>query len=160
VKTILVIVALAFAGCTHESPQSLPNFAEVEPGVYRGGQPTARGWEDLKALGVQYDIKLDTNSEASDAGAAKAGIFVHFFPISLYEQTLGTPKPYVLEYAPWAIGPGTYIHCEHGQDRTGLIVGLYRLQVEHWTKARAYAEMRAHGFHPELLGLCRAWDNE
>lgn len=46
-----------------------------------------------------------------------------------------------------------FIHCEHGQDRTGLIVGLYRVFQEGWTPAAAYAEMKAIGFHPELVFL-------
>lgn len=54
----------------------------------------------------------------------------------------------------------TYVHCERGQDRTGLIVGVYRVKVEHWTKADAYQEMLKHGFHPILRGLCWSWQED
>jgi len=53
-------------------------------------------------------------------------------------------------------GLGTFVHCEHGEDRTGLAVGAYRIKVEHWTKPAAYQEMEAPGFHPLLRGLYRA----
>ncbi len=33
-----------------------------------------------------------------------------------------------------------YLHCQRGIDRTGLIVALYRVQVQGWTPAEAYAE--------------------
>jgi hypothetical protein len=38
-----------------------------------------------------------------------------------------------------------YVHCEHGRDRTGLVIALYRVRYEGWTAERAAAEMRAFG---------------
>jgi protein tyrosine/serine phosphatase len=46
-----------------------------------------------------------------------------------------------------------FVHCQHGQDRTGLIVGLYRVFSEHWSPADAYNEMLAKGFHQALFLL-------
>jgi len=45
------------------------------------------------------------------------------------------------------------IHCQHGEDRTGLAVGLYRVLVQNVAPKDAYQEMLDHGFHPLLLGL-------
>ena len=33
-----------------------------------------------------------------------------------------------------------YVHCEHGKDRTGLIIAIHRVQREGWTAEKAYAE--------------------
>ena len=46
-----------------------------------------------------------------------------------------------------------YIHCKHGQDRTGLVVALYRIFNEGWTPVEARKEMLQLGFHTMLLGL-------
>jgi protein tyrosine/serine phosphatase len=46
-----------------------------------------------------------------------------------------------------------YVHCRHGQDRTGLVVGLERVFIEGWDPADAYAEMLSYGFHTYFLGL-------
>ena len=46
-----------------------------------------------------------------------------------------------------------FIHCHHGQDRTGLIIGLYRVEAQGWAPAKAYQEMLVNGFHPNLAGL-------
>ena len=54
--------------------------------------------------------------------------------------------------------PGTFVHCSHGQDRTGLLVGLYRLK-QGWAKTNAYTEMLTNGFHPALHGLHEFWEN-
>ncbi len=44
-----------------------------------------------------------------------------------------------------------YVHCDHGVDRTGMVLAAYRIQVDGWTFERAYEEMRSHGFHEEWL---------
>lgn len=158
---LTVILALLLAGCAYPAPHGVPNLARVEPGVWRGGQPTAQGWAYLRSVGVKWDVKLNTEREGSDAGAAANGIQVMRLPITFTQQTLGAPDRATLSAAVSAIGSdGTFIHCSHGQDRTGLVVGLYRVRREHWTKAAAWAEMSAHGFHPLLRGLCWAWEGE
>ncbi len=40
-------------------------------------------------------------------------------------------------------------HCAAGVNRTGLAVGIYRLQNEHWTLEQVLAELRAHGFEDD-----------
>jgi hypothetical protein len=42
-----------------------------------------------------------------------------------------------------------YIHCEHGHDRTGMIVALYQVCFEHKSPADAYNEMLAMGHNPD-----------
>lgn len=40
-----------------------------------------------------------------------------------------------------------YLHCKHGQDRTGLIMGLYRFFADKWTAPQAWDEMLKLGYH-------------
>lgn len=136
----------------------IENFAEVEPNIYRGGQPTDEGWNALKAAGVAIIIKLNTAAEAQDVAAAALGMGVVYQPIDTAEQILFKPKRESVLTATSLIFPNTFIHCEHGQDRTGLIVGCYRVQFEGWKKEAAWKEMLDHGFHPELLGLTLFWE--
>ncbi len=46
-----------------------------------------------------------------------------------------------------------FVHCQHGADRTGTMVGIYREQVDHWDFARTYKEMRRYGFNPQWRKL-------
>ncbi len=38
------------------------------------------------------------------------------------------------------------IHCRGGSDRTGIVSALYQIEFMGWSKERARAEMRAHGW--------------
>jgi len=153
---------LSLSGCASVAPpHGIPNFSQVTTGVWRGGQPTAAGWEYLKSLGVKWDVKLNSEHEASDDGAKANGIEVIYLPITLVQQTIGKPKATTLNAAVSALErTGTFVHCQHGQDRVGLVVGAYRVKVEHWTKIAAYQEMQAHGFHPMLRGLYWSWQED
>ena len=51
-----------------------------------------------------------------------------------------------------------YVHCSHGRDRTGLIVGLYRVLHEGWQAKDAYAEMNTEGFRPLNRNLREFWE--
>jgi len=48
-------------------------------------------------------------------------------------------------------------HCQHGQDRTGLLAALYRVRYDAWSTARAWEEALELGYHPEFLGLDAGW---
>ncbi|HEY5041148.1 MAG TPA: hypothetical protein VIK53_04025 [Verrucomicrobiae bacterium] len=161
VNPMWLVLLFGLCGCaTHQISHGVPNLALVEPGVWRGGQPNSKGWEYLKSLGIKQDVKINTSHESSDALAVSNGMQIIYLPINFEQMTIGKPDVNKLNAAIASIKPGTYVHCEHGQDRTGLIVGAYRVKVEHWTKEQAYQEMLRHGFHPILRGLCWSWEED
>ena len=43
-----------------------------------------------------------------------------------------------------------YVHCLHGVDRTGTMIALYRMRMQHWTNSDALAEMEHFGAHSVL----------
>lgn len=137
----------------------IPNLFAVEQDILRGGQPSSVGWDYLKSQGIVCVIKLNTEEEGSDAPAEAMGMIVHRFPIPWWRQMLWRPKQSDLQAAVALMKPHTYVHCEHGQDRTGLVVGCFRLS-QGLTKDDAYAEMLVHEFHPALQGLQGRWNSE
>lgn len=155
-----VAAALPAAGAAIEG---IPNFREVSPGVYRGGHPTSAGWAYLKAKGVKTVVKLHLPSEGSDDEAVGLGMTVidASGPPSTLEDVLGAPKPDRIKLAVESLRDESlrpvYVHCLHGEDRTGLIVGLYRVLHDGRTKDAAYKEMRLYGFHRSLRGLRKVW---
>jgi hypothetical protein len=137
----------------------VPNFDRVEAEVYRGGQPTHEGWLYLKSLGVTNVVKLNRESEGSDAEAETLGMTIHRFPISYQQQILGRVSSNIVWHAVQYITPHTFIHCEHGQDRTGLVVACDRV-AKNTAKDAAEQEMLRHGFHKSLRGLWTFWEHQ
>ncbi len=160
---MLLFLVLLLVGCsTQPLIHGIPNFAQVEPGVYRGGQPTEEGWEWLRLQGVHYDIKLNTWAEAPEPYLFTNTFpaWIDYEPITLREQLIGI-NGYTIDCVVQTImdhkKEGVFVHCEHGQDRTGLVVASYRLKAENWIKADAEKEMLEHGFHKSLFGLWGYW---
>lgn len=119
-------------------------------------------------VGVKYILNLETSqgligdhSPLNEAMAAdKVGIRVYGHPLG------GILPPTVKELrdAVWFIvdKPDTvYVHCEHGHERTGMVIAAYRVLVERWTPYAAAKEALALGLHwvfiPWLIQLWRLW---
>ena len=158
-KTITLISLVTwFCGCASAPVMNgVPNLQRVDNDILRGGQPTPEGWLWLKNMGVTNVVKLDTEAEGSDAAAERLGVTVHHFPIPFSEQFFGPVNKDNLWGAVDCIQPHTYIHCEHGRDRTGLVVACWRLK-HGVPKPDAEREMIGLGFHKELFGLWHFWE--
>lgn len=137
----------------------ISNLFAVEQTILRGGQPSSAGFDYLKTQGITDIIKLNTDQEGSDDYATSIGLTVHKFPIPWWRQVVWRPAQSDLVSAVALMKPNSFLHCEHGEDRTGLVVGCFRLS-QGWTKNDSYAEMLAHYFHPALQGLQGRWNSE
>jgi protein-tyrosine phosphatase len=116
---------------------------------------------------VKKDIKLNHESEGSDNLATNYGIKIVYAPMppSNMLDSLGQPKRE--EYfrvineikKSLAKGEGVLVHCTHGQDRTGIVMGGVDLYIFHKTKKEAWDNMIKHGFHVEFIGLDSFWES-
>ena len=52
-------------------------------------------------------------------------------------------------------GP-VFLHCAHGSDRTGCLIGIWRVSHEGWSYDKAYEEMRKYFFGPKYTALSGA----
>jgi Tyrosine phosphatase family len=162
VMAVAALLLITFTGCKSlPVTNGIPNLRAVDSArnIWRGGQPTDAGWKYLKSIGVTNVVKLNEESEATDRTAITLGMGLHYFPISLPQQ-LGVERIYpgVVSSSAAAVKPNTYVHCEHGEDRTGLIVARYRV-LSGWSKPDAEKEMLDDGFHKVLHGLWEVWED-
>jgi protein tyrosine/serine phosphatase len=158
-------------GGVTELTSALTNFHEVDPGaVLRGARPTPEGVAALAKAGVHTLIDLqggdlESVSLRKVVGFAEAGEkpenidaeqkeveshgmrFVHLPLNSLHRLTPGEVSEVMaaLRTLHDPTSQPVYLHCEHGHDRTGLVMALYRVRYDHWTPKAAYAEMVALG---------------
>ena len=122
--------------------------AEVAPGLYRGGQPTAEGVAWLKSIGVKTVLNLrhyhgDTEKQMVES------VGLRYERIAMTSRDEPTPEQ-VASFLAIVRDPARrplYVHCEHGVDRTGAMMAVYRMEDEGWTNADALAEMVSFGAH-------------
>ena len=126
----------------------VPNLYRVSGELYRGDQPTSQGMQNLKNLGFKTIINLRSfhsdRDEIGDTGLAYEHITMKAWhpeeeDVVRFLKIVTDPKR-----AP------VLVHCQHGADRTGTVIAVYRIAVQGWSKAEAIREMTegGFGFHP------------
>ncbi|MBX9876999.1 MAG: tyrosine-protein phosphatase [Candidatus Obscuribacterales bacterium] len=152
---LLFISFAAPASADIDTRGAISNFENFAPNLYRGSQPSFEALKELRAKGVKtiINLRLDREEAAQEkAWCAKHGINYVGMPMGFK-----TPKQKeVLSFLGIVTDPKmqpVYLHCRYGSDRTGTMVGLYRVIVQNWSFDKAYAEMRKHHFKPFLSAL-------
>lgn len=161
-------LATASGGFAHAEPHApaaprqdipgLPNFAQVAPGLYRSAQPTAEGFRAAKAMGIRTVVNLRAlHSDRTRLAGTGLG-YVHIRSNAWHPEDED-----VVAFLAVALDPArqpVLVHCEHGADRTGLMVASYRRAVQGWTLEEALAELPAFGFHEVWAGIRRALERQ
>lgn len=157
--SVLAIGAQLFAipGAGAGDAPPIVHFHVVTDGsIYRGARPKSEGLVALAKMGVKTDLNLDDDTEVAGAEAQLAqslGMRFESHPMSGFWSPHDDVVDAALAVLEDAANYPIYVHCQHGQDRTGVVVGLYRVFHDHWTPQAAYQEMLDIGFHPELFLL-------
>ena len=149
--------AAAQAGQEHSPPTQrsmgsrkhytgLPNFGEVTPNLFRGGQPGADGLRALKKMGVLIVVDMrGGHSEHEKRAVEELGMEYVSIP---WHCPLPSDEPFVkfLKVIEQHPGKKVFVHCRLGDDRTGMAIASYRMAEEGWTSEEALQEMELFGF--------------
>ncbi|MEX0776416.1 MAG: dual specificity protein phosphatase family protein [Phycisphaeraceae bacterium] len=125
----------------------LSNFHKIHDTLYRGAQPEDQGFARLRKMGVKTVINLRSfHSDRANCRANELG-YVH-----IYSKAWNAEDEDVVAFLKAATDPANgpvFVHCQHGADRTGIMIAAYRIVVQGWSKDDAIAEMTTggHGFH-------------
>ncbi|HEY0160182.1 MAG TPA: VanZ family protein [Thermoanaerobaculia bacterium] len=154
----LVLAALVFLQCAERVPNRPMNFAVVEApsatsgGIYRGGRPTAAEIATLRRdLQVKTMIRLSRGDATAERVAARLAN-IQLIEAPLDPKLVGTADRRTRAAVERAFRALTdrrhepiYIYCDHGRDRTGFVVALYRLRVRRWPPTKVHEELARHG---------------
>ena len=151
----LVVFLVAFAQTEMRDP-ALPNFHQVNSGLYRGAQPKKGGLGKLKAKGVKTIINLrrenaDTRAEAAEARALGMNYFAIPLPEHSRPQNDEVLRALSIINAPE--NQPVFVHCRRGADRTGTIIACYRIMHDQWTGSQARREAKSHGLNFTQIGM-------
>lgn len=152
------LAALSGAAGSKAAAPDLPNFHAVAPHVWRGAAPTVGGLKRLKAMGVRtiIDLRIAPKTVRREGRTARAlGFQFINLPMGADPPTAGQVSAFLVAMDRAGADP-VFVHCQHGADRTGCMVGIFRETRQGWTFPQAYAEMRRDGFDPRWGKLRRA----
>ena len=137
----------------------LKNLAVVSDALWRGAQPTAEGFLELKRRGIKTIVNLRSAHSDRDL---MAGTGLQYFEIPCHAwhpeeedvlkflKIVGDPK-----------NQPVYVHCAAGADRTGTMVAVYRMLEQGWTADNVAKELPNFHYHPifgEVVAFLKKFD--
>lgn len=128
------------------------NVHRVSDTLWRGAQPTARGFAELERLGVRTVLTLRAfHDDDLPAGSKLA-------TERIWVKTWHAEDEDVVRFLRIVSDPAkqpVFVHCHWGADRTGMMCAVYRIVLCGWSKDEAIDEM-LHGdfdFHEHWQNL-------
>jgi len=132
----------------------LSNLYELNDSIYRCEQPDSLGFTIIDSIGIKSVLNLRANHTDN--------YLTHKLPLNLYNVEMlamsfgdneiiqalrilkNSPKPIV-------------VHCYYGSDRAGVVIAMYRIVFQNWTKENALNELRngGYGFHEIYFNIPR-----
>ena len=151
--SILFVQSLATYGqSSNRADVTIENFGKINENYYRGSQPLADQFIQLKTLGIKtvIDLRQDSVKQASEWARA-AGLEYVNIPLTTKraaseEQTKHFLK-LVNDQANWPV----YVHCKGGRHRTGEMTAIYRITRDGWSADQAYEEMKKYDFEDSFF---------
>jgi tyrosine-protein phosphatase SIW14 len=139
--------------------QRLKNLYKLNDTIFRCEQPDSLGFLVLDSLKIKSILNLrseHTDKQLTDNLSLtlyqvnmRAKQFDNKEIIESLKILIKAPKPII-------------VHCKYGSDRTGIVLAMYRIIFQHWTKEQAINELRngEYGFHeyfkniPDYINNC------
>jgi protein tyrosine/serine phosphatase len=177
-----MVASLAADKAVQTQPE-LPNFHIVHQYLLRGGAPSKLGLQKLRDSGVAtvIDLRAPTERTFDEPEICKA-LGMNYLNLPMSSAAPTNEQVAKFEYLVLASekqlgsvnhsrvnASGTYfsgsnksqvgsvfVHCAHGSDRTGCMVGIWRVVHDHWPYDQAYREMRRYWFGPQYKDLAKA----
>lgn len=148
------VLAVASGGAFAQRPDvwgqkvdtaKVKNLYRIEKDLYRSAQPDAEGFREIRKMGIASILCLRSGQD--DLEPAK-GMNLKLLHVSMRPWSFSQEK--IVEALRIMINPENrplLVHCQHGSDRTGVVVAMYRVVVQGWSKEEATRELKQGGFH-------------
>ena len=136
--------------------EDLSNFQQVNPQLYRGAQPPKESLKKLQALGIKTIVNLRGESEGTrEEEKAALALGLKFYNVPL--PPLSRPNDEQINKALALLNDPAnapvFVHCKHGEDRTGTVIACYRITHDGWNLAATLAEVKKFGMSRMQVGM-------
>jgi tyrosine-protein phosphatase SIW14 len=132
----------------------VPNAGSVTGNLFRGAQPKDSAYADLQKLGM--NIIVDLRGESGEVSSEKKAVEemgMKFVNLPWSGAGLPSRDELLTFFTLLRDNPDkkVFLHCQYGADRTGVMIALYRIAVDHWTSEQAIKEMKDFHYHSFML---------
>ena len=133
-------------------PTQIENFGKVNDNYYRGSQPLADEFIELKKLGIKtiIDLRQDRLKHAEDWARA-AGLEYINIPLTTKRPATDEQTQHFLKLVNNQDNWPVFVHCKGGRHRTGEMTAIYRITQDGWTADQAYEEMKKYDFEDSFF---------
>ena len=138
------LVALAFSSSSLGCARLLYNFGTTEQGrIYRSAQPSPLF---LRRVVAHHGIRSIVNLRGRTPGfesafAARHGLRLFSLDLSASRPPSSQEVERFLRIVSDPENQPILVHCRNGVDRTGYMLGIYRVERSGWSTDRAAREM-------------------
>jgi len=129
----------------------IPNLFKVSDTLYRSAQPTDEGLRNLQELGIVTVVNL--RAFHSDRDKLDPGLGLEDIHMKSWHPEREDAVTFLRIVTDPKRAP-VLLHCQHGADRTGAMIAIYRIAVQGWSKDDAIREMKDGGY-----GFHKVWGN-
>jgi len=153
-RFILPVLAALILGCsthTGRNVAGIRNFGPPTAGgrLYRGAQPSARGFDTLASMGVKTVVNLRNDARPSERDAVESrGMRYVSLGLTCAEVKRDSVDAKLRAFLTLMEDPRNgpvFVHCREGKDRTGLFVAVYRMVDESRSRTAALQELSRYG---------------
>lgn len=147
-RAVLILAGAAWLCAAAELPVvHVRNFDKVNDHIYRGGEPSVVGLQELGAIGVKTIVDLRQSGAATTFEKEQSEkLKIKYINIPLGE--FSAPGNAQIEQILGLLDDNSttlFVHCRRGKDRTGTVIACYRIQHDGWANERALEEAKEHG---------------
>jgi tyrosine-protein phosphatase SIW14 len=127
------------------------NAGKVSDSLFRGAQPHLSDLVELKKIGVTTIVDLRAESrqlrDREQQQAEALGIHFVSLPVGGFSNPTSAQLAEFFELLRSSPSQKIFVHCEFGEDRTGVFIAAYRIAFDRWSADQAVTEMIAFGFN-------------
>ena len=159
----MALLLLSLAGgsqarAANEGLTDSARFEQVTPELFRGPQPTKVELDQLKAQGVKtiIDLRFGTKHSQEERIAAKSlGLNYIHMPLGYFIPSKKKIAK-ILSIIRSPLAQPVFVHCRYGEDRTSMVVAIYRMSDHGMSRQAAEQDMEKHNFKSWLLPMSMA----
>lgn len=154
--SIFVLASAAPSQSEEARTKELPNFHQVNQGLYRGAQPREGGFQQLATRGIKTVLNLraaDERERAEAVEARAAGLGYFNIPMEGLDRPTDEQIAHALKIINETANQPVFVHCKHGADRTGTVIAIYRMTHDGWSTEEALREAKRYGLSLFQFGM-------